>query len=77
MTLMALEINRIDTFQTRFYQSFVNLTRQNATNYPAVTSVRIEQPENCSTCPALTSISIFDQWALRVVTNALPIVTVN
>ena len=74
---MPLEINKIDTFQTRFYQSFVNLTKFNSTNYPAVTSIRIQQPENCTSCEALTSINIYDQWALRVVTNAAPITTIT
>jgi len=69
---MPLEINKIDTFQTRFYQSFVNLTKNNSTSYPAVTSIRITRPENCTTCEALTSISIYDQWALRVVTDQAP-----
>ena len=74
---MPVEINRIDTFQTRFYQSFVNLTKYNNTAYPAVTSVRIDQPENCTTCEALTSYSIFDQWALRVVTNSAPLSSIT
>jgi len=74
---MALELNRIDTFQTRFFQSFVNLTKYNSTQYPAVTSIRIDRPENCTTCEALTSISIYDQWALRVVTNAAPITAIT
>jgi len=69
---MSLEINKIDTFQTRFFQSFVNLTKYNSTSYPAHTSIRIQQPENCTSCPALTSITIVDQWALRVVTDAAP-----
>lgn len=69
---MPLEINKIDTFQTRFFQSFVNLTKYNSAQYPAVSSVRIDQPENCTTCEALTSITIYDQWALRVVTDVAP-----
>jgi hypothetical protein len=63
---MPVEVNYIDTFQTRFFQSFVNLTRQDATTYPAVTTIRIE---NTNTEP-LTSYSIYDQWALRVETTA-------
>jgi len=62
---MPIEINKIDTFQTRVFQSFVNLTAQNSTTYPATTSVRISRPENCTTCEPLTSYSIFDQWAVR------------
>lgn len=74
---MPLEINKIDTFQTRFFQSFVNLTKFNSTSYPAVTSIRIQRPENCTTCEALTSVTIYDQWALRVVTDAAPITTIT
>jgi hypothetical protein len=62
---MSIEINKVDTFQTRLMQSFVNLTQLNSTTYPAVTTVRIEYPENCTSCEALTSISIYDQWAFR------------
>lgn len=69
---MPIEINKVDSFQTRLMQSFVNLTKYNSTSYPAVTTWRIDQPENCTTCEALTSISIYDQWALRVVTDAAP-----
>lgn len=74
---MALEINKIDTFQTRFFQSFVNLTKFNSTSYPAVTSIRIDKPENCTTCEALTSVTIYDQWALRVVTDTAPTTTIT
>jgi hypothetical protein len=70
---MAIEINRPDTFQTRFFQSFVNLTKYNSTTYPAITTVRITpMPNECTTCEPLTSYSVYDQWALRVVTNAAP-----
>ena len=69
---MPIEIRKIDTLQTRVYQSFVNLTKYSSTSYPAITSVRISQPENCTTCEALTSVSIYDQWALRVLTNTAP-----
>ena len=71
---MPLEYNYIDSFQTRFFQSFVNLTKYNSTQYPAATSIRIApKPENCTTCEPLTSISIYDQWALRVVTGQAPL----
>lgn len=74
---MPIEVTKIDTFQTRFFQSFVNLTKYNSTSYPAVTSIRIDRPENCTTCEALTSISIYDQWALRVVTDQVPTNTIS
>jgi len=75
---MPVQINRVDTFQTRFYQSFVNLTKFNSTSYPAVTSVQIDQtPEFCSTCEALTAYNIYDQWALRVVTDSAPLSTIT
>ncbi len=59
---MPVEINRVDTFQTRFYQSFVNLTELDSTTYPAVTTVRIAN----TNFEPLTSYSIYDQWALRI-----------
>lgn len=62
---MPIEINKIDTFQTRVYQSFVNLTSENSSLYPANTSVRITRQENCTECEPLTTYSIFDQWAVR------------
>jgi hypothetical protein len=62
---MPIEINKVDTFQTRVFQSFVNLTELNSTQYPAVTTARITRYENCTTCEPLTSYSVYDQWALR------------
>jgi len=67
----------VDTFQTRVNQSFVNLTKFNSTLYPAVTTIRYEYPENCTNCEGLTAISYYDQWALRVVTNAAPLNTIT
>ena len=69
--------DNVDTFQTRFYNSFVNLTKYNSTQYPAITSARIQQQENCTTCPPLTTYFVYDQWALRVVTNAAPLATIT
>jgi hypothetical protein len=62
---MPIEVKKIDTFQTRVFQSFVNLTELNSTTYPAVTSARIIRYENCTECEPLTSYSIYDQWAFR------------
>ena len=59
---MPIQVNHIDTFQTRFYQSFVNLTNINSTTWPAVTSVSIDT-EN----PSLTCYNVYDQWALRTI----------
>jgi hypothetical protein len=59
---MPAQTNYIDTFQTRFFQSFVNLTKEDSTTYPAVTTVQVQ---NTNTEP-LTTYSIYDQWALRV-----------
>jgi hypothetical protein len=69
---MPVEINHIDTFQTRFYQSFVNLTKEDSSTYPALTTVRIEPnylPNTGTATDLLTSYSIYDQWALRVKTT--------
>jgi len=59
---MPIEINRPDTFQTRFFQSFVNMTQLSGnTLFPAVTTVNI----HATNTEALTSYTIYDQWALR------------
>lgn len=68
---MPLEIRKVDTFQTRFYQSFVNLTKFNGTNYPATSVVQITNYPGTTT-EALTTIQIYDQYALRVVTDQAP-----
>jgi hypothetical protein len=64
---MPTEINYVDSFQTRVFQSFVNLTKSDSTKYPAVTTVRIEPPLlNSTNTDLLTSYTIYDQWAIRV-----------
>lgn len=74
---MPVEINKIDTFQTRFFNSFVNLTKQNSSTYPAVTTVRIEPAYLDGTgTDRLTSYTIYDQFALRVWSNQPPGATV-
>jgi hypothetical protein len=70
---MPVTVNKIDTFQTRFFQSFVNLTKYDSTKYPALTTVKIDQPEYCTTCEAVTAYSIYDQWALRVLGHQEPL----
>jgi len=67
---MPLEINHIDNFQTRFYQSFVNMTALDSTNFPATTTTRIQNFPGTYQEP-LTSISVYDQFALRVLTATL------
>ena len=60
--IMAIEINRPDTFQTRFFQSFVNMTQLSGnTLFPAVTTLQIHATNN----EPLSSYTIYDQWALR------------
>lgn len=74
---MPTEVNYVDTFQTRFFNSFANLTRQNSTKFPAITTVRIEPNYLPGTATdLLTSYTIYDQWALRVMTDALPLSSV-
>jgi hypothetical protein len=68
---MPIEINKIDTFQTRFFNSFVNLTQQDSTTYPAITTMRIEPgyfppAAGGTNSDLLTSYTIYDQYALRV-----------
>jgi len=62
---MPLEIKNIDTFQTRFFQSFKNLSKEDASNYPAVTSYQITNYPG-TTAEPLTAAFIYDQFALRV-----------
>ena len=66
---MPVEIKHIDTFQTRFFQSFVNLTKQDSTEYPA-TSVITYTNYPGTNAESLTSVAIYDQFALRVSTAA-------
>jgi hypothetical protein len=74
---MPITRTTVDTFQTRFNQSFVNLTKYNSTLYPALTTVRYEYPDNCTNCEGLTAYSYYDQWALRVVTSVAPLVGIT
>jgi hypothetical protein len=75
--MALLNINKIDTFQTRFFQSFVNLTKYDSTLYPAVTTFVTQRQENCPSCPPLSTYNIYDQWALRVLTGTVPLNTVK
>ena len=59
---MAVEIIKVDTLQTRIYQSFVNLTAADSTKYPATTSVRIDNTTN----PPLTTYFVYDTFTFRV-----------
>lgn len=72
---MPVEIRKVDTLQTRLYNSFVNLTRQDSTKYPALTTTRIEPnylPDSTRT-DLLTSYTIYDQFALRIWSNSQPL----
>jgi hypothetical protein len=62
---MPLERTHIDNFQTRFYQSFFNMTAFDSTAFPATTTIRIQNFPGTYQEP-LTSISTYDQFALRV-----------
>jgi len=60
---MAISVTKVDTFQTRYSQSFVNLTQINSTTYPALTTSQVQYNDTGS--DALTAYFIYDQWALR------------
>jgi hypothetical protein len=60
---MPVEYYRPDNLQTRIFQSFVNLTEENPTTYPALTTVRID---NLTKTDNLTAYYIYDQYAIRV-----------
>jgi len=59
---MATQVIKVDTLQTRIFQSFVNLTESNSTKYPATTSVQIDNTIN----PPLTTYFVYDTFAFRV-----------
>jgi hypothetical protein len=63
---MPVDHKNIDSFQTRLFMSFKNMTKTNSTSYPAVTSVQITNYE--TGVESLTSISVYDQWAIRTTT---------
>jgi hypothetical protein len=74
---MPVEHRVIDTVQTKISQSFVNLTKQNSTTYPAVSVIKIAQYdmsnaflEAGTVTDPLTTVNVYDQWALRVFTAA-------
>ena len=62
---MATEIIKVQTFQAKLDSALINLTELNSSTYPAVTAIKIDQPEFNTSAPALTSYYIYDQWALR------------
>ena len=64
---MPLEIRNVDSFQTRLFMSFKNMTKTSSSSYPAVTSIQIKDFPGTTQEP-LTSINIYDQWAIRTTT---------
>jgi len=68
---MPVTVTKVDSFQTRLFQSFVNLTKSDSSLYPALTTMSIDQPEN-TTVEGVTAYQIYDQWAVRVVTDNPP-----
>lgn len=66
---MPVEYSRPNNLQTRIFQSFVNLTKHDSTTYPALTTIRVD---TSTLNDRLTSYTIYDQYALRVLTNSLP-----
>lgn len=60
---MAIQKVYVDSPITRFAQSFVNLTTQDSSLYPATTSITVDT----SITPALTSYYVYDQWAFRTI----------
>jgi hypothetical protein len=67
---MAQTVTYVDSWQTRFMQSFVNLTKLNSTTWPAVTTVRYEYNDTSvggASVPVLTAYYVYDQFAFRTV----------
>jgi len=62
-----ISVTYVDTFQTRFMNSFVNLTKLDSTKCPAITSVRHSYNDTgFNNPPALTAYYVMDQYSLRV-----------
>jgi len=57
-------VTKVDSFQTRLMQSFVNLTALDSTTYPAVTTMQLEYNDTTNGV-ATTAYFIYDQWAIR------------
>ena len=66
---MPVEVLRPVDLQTRISQSYVNLTKYDSTKYPALTTVRIDYSTRHD---RLTSYTIYDQYALRVLSHQEP-----
>jgi hypothetical protein len=64
---MPIDHRNIDSFQTRVYMSYKNMTKTNNTTYPAVTTINITNFE--TGVEPLTTINVYDQWALRTTTS--------
>ena len=64
---MPIQVNYVDSFQTRVAQSFVNLTAINSTKYPAVTTVQIYPDPSTGLTNALTSYNVYAQNAFRTI----------
>lgn len=59
----------VDNLQVRIMNSFVNLTKSNPTQYPALTTTKYEYNDTAlggSNVPVLTAYYIYDQYAIRV-----------
>jgi len=63
-----IQVNYVDTFQTRIMSAFTNLTKLDSSTYPAVSTVQVYPDPTTGGVNALTSINVYDQWALRVKT---------
>lgn len=68
---MAINYVKVDNVQTRFAQSFVNLTQLNSTTYPAVSVVKVDDSDAPNAFGTnfvpVTSMYIYDQWAFRTI----------
>jgi hypothetical protein len=62
---MPIQVNYVDTFQTRFMSAFKNLTLLDSTTYPAITTKNVYPDPSTGLTNALTSYNVYDQWALR------------
>jgi hypothetical protein len=67
---MPITVTKVDTFQAKLNSALFNLTKLDSATYPALTSIRIDEPDTSNaftgtTFEPITAYYIFDQYALR------------
>lgn len=68
---MPSTVTYVDSFQTRFMQSFVNLTLLDRTLYPSVTTMKLQYGDTSDGTNPVSAYFVYDQWALRTILSPL------